>query len=218
MFSMMFHRLIRTNIVYCILAIHLFLSLPVNLTSHFSNFADFRQLQIPNARTKYYAILPVPTKTPHNTTHKITSLYFDFKYHFLTLQKKILLLLNKGVHYTSCINKSLSLFYSISCFCTLPINISLVSHSAVRRNICISQFVLMTTSHFCTCILSELPEKTPWIPTHTFVAHYGIVTPSGSTGLGYCYFKWWFAAKKAPATWINGKRTQKHTSWYHLIK
>ena len=27
------------------------------------------------------------TKTPHNTTHKIASLYFEFKYHFSTLQK-----------------------------------------------------------------------------------------------------------------------------------
>ena len=83
--------------VYYILAIRLFLSLSVDLTSHFSNFVAFRQLQILNARTKYYEILPAHTKTPHNTTHKITNRYFEFKYHFSTLQKKFRLLLNKGV-------------------------------------------------------------------------------------------------------------------------
>ena len=94
---MIFHRLMWTNFVYCILAIHLFLSSPVNLTSHFSNFAYFRKLQIPNAHTKYYEIIPAPTKTPHNTTHKIASLYFEFEYLFLILQKKFRLLWNKGV-------------------------------------------------------------------------------------------------------------------------
>ena len=44
MISMMFHRLMWTNFVYYILDICLYLSLYVNLTSHFSNFADFRQL------------------------------------------------------------------------------------------------------------------------------------------------------------------------------
>ena len=44
MFSMMFHRLMWTNFVYYILDIRLYLSLSVNLTSHFSNFADLRQL------------------------------------------------------------------------------------------------------------------------------------------------------------------------------
>ena len=72
--------------------------LSVNLiTSHFSNFADYRQLQIPNARTKYYEILPAHTKTTHDTTNKIVSLYFEFKYHYSTLQNKFRLLLNKGV-------------------------------------------------------------------------------------------------------------------------
>ena len=79
------------------LDIRLFLSLSVDLTSHFANFADFRQLQILNARTKYYEILPAHTTTPHNTINKITNRYFEFKYHFSTLQKKFRLLLNKGV-------------------------------------------------------------------------------------------------------------------------
>ena len=70
----------------------------MNLASHFSNFTDFRHLQIPNAWTKYYEILPAHTKTPHNTPHKIARLYFEFKYHFSTLQNKFRLLLNKGVH------------------------------------------------------------------------------------------------------------------------
>ena len=56
-------------------------SLSLNLSSHFSNFADFRQLQIPNAHTKYYEILAAHSKTPHN--------------------KKIRLLLNKGVQLLS---------------------------------------------------------------------------------------------------------------------
>ena len=50
------------------MAIRLYLSLSVNSTSHLSNFADFRQLQIPNARTKYHEILLLHTKTPHHTT------------------------------------------------------------------------------------------------------------------------------------------------------
>ena len=94
---MMFHRLMWTNFVYYIVVIRLFLSLTVNLTSHFSNFTDCRQLQIPNAWTKYYEIPPAHPKTPHDTTHKVASLYFVFKYPFSTLQKKFRLFLNKGV-------------------------------------------------------------------------------------------------------------------------
>ena len=37
---------------------------------------------------KYYEILPTHTETPRNTTRKITNLYIEFIYHFLTLQKK----------------------------------------------------------------------------------------------------------------------------------
>ena len=48
----------------------------------FSTFADFRQLQIPNAQTKYYEIVPAHTKTPQNTTLKIANLYFEFKFHY----------------------------------------------------------------------------------------------------------------------------------------
>ena len=86
---MMFHRLMRTNFVYYILAIHLLLSLSVNLTSHFSNLADFRHL-------KTNEILPAHTKTPYNTTHKIASQYFEFRYHFLTLQKKFPITFEQG--------------------------------------------------------------------------------------------------------------------------
>ena len=88
MFFMMFRRLMWTNFVYYILDIRLYLSLSVNLTSHISNFADFRQLQIPNVRTKYYEIFPAHTKKTHNKTHRIANRYFEFKYHFLTLKKK----------------------------------------------------------------------------------------------------------------------------------
>ena len=46
---------------------------------------------------KYYEILPTHTETPRNTTRKIANLYIEFNYHFLTLQKKISLLLNRSV-------------------------------------------------------------------------------------------------------------------------
>ena len=100
MFSMMFHRLMWTNFVYYILAIRLVLSLSVKLPSHFSNFVDFRQLQIPNAQTKYYEILPAHTKTPRNTSHRIANRYFEFKYHFLTLQIKIPITFEQGCSHT----------------------------------------------------------------------------------------------------------------------
>ena len=115
MFSMMFCRLMWTNFVYYILAIRLVLSLSVNLTSHFSNFIDFRQLQIPNAQTKYYEILPAHTKTPRYTSHRIANRYVEFKYHFLTLQKKFRLLLNKGVLLV-CWCVSLCVFYNARLF------------------------------------------------------------------------------------------------------
>ena len=47
---------------------------------------------------KYYEILPTHTETPRNTTRKIANIYIEFNYHFLTLQKKIPLLLNRSVH------------------------------------------------------------------------------------------------------------------------
>ena len=88
---MMFHRLTRTNFVYYNLVISFNLSLSVSQISHFSIFADFRQLQIPNARTKCYEILPTHTETPHDTNHKIANRYFEFRYmyHFCDITKKI---------------------------------------------------------------------------------------------------------------------------------
>ena len=85
------------------LDIRFYLSPSVNETSHFSNFAEFRQLQIPNAKPKYYEILPAHTKTPRNTTRKIVYRYCELKYHFLTMPKTIRLLLNKGVHMSTII-------------------------------------------------------------------------------------------------------------------
>ena len=77
MFSTMFHRLTWTNIFYYIRAIRLYLgfclSLSVILTPHFSNFAEFRQLLLPNVQTKYYEILSAHIKTHHNTTDKIAN-------------------------------------------------------------------------------------------------------------------------------------------------
>ena len=93
---MMFRRLTWTNFVHNILVICLFRSLSVNLTSHFPNFADFRQLRIAKARTKYYEILPAHTKTPRDITHEIASLYYEFKHHFSTLQNKIPITFEQG--------------------------------------------------------------------------------------------------------------------------
>ena len=50
-------------------------SLSIILTPHFSNCADFRQLRIVKARTKYYEILPAHTETLHDATHKIVNGY-----------------------------------------------------------------------------------------------------------------------------------------------
>ena len=61
----------------------------VILTLDFSNFDDFRQLQIPNAKTitEYYVISTFDTETPYDTTHKIANWYIEFEYHLLALQK-----------------------------------------------------------------------------------------------------------------------------------
>ena len=56
-------------------------------TPDFSNIADFRQLQIPNAHTKYYEISTVNTETPQNTARKIANWYIELEYHPSTLQK-----------------------------------------------------------------------------------------------------------------------------------
>ena len=70
----------------------------VILTPHFPNFADFRQLQISYAQTKYYEILTATMPIPRNTTRKIASWYIEFEYHLSTLQKHFRLLLKKGVY------------------------------------------------------------------------------------------------------------------------
>ena len=49
---------------------------------------------------KYSEILPTLTETPRNATGKIANLYIEFNYQFLTLQKKIPLLLNRSVQAT----------------------------------------------------------------------------------------------------------------------
>ena len=87
MFSLMFHWLMWTNFFYWILACrasHGFLSRLLFATLGFSNFVDFRQPQIPNARTKYYEIL---TTNTDNITNNIANLYIVSKYHLSTLQK-----------------------------------------------------------------------------------------------------------------------------------
>ena len=98
MVSMMFRRLIWIHFFYHFLAIRFYLSLTVILTLHFSNITYFRQQQQQNKPMKYYEILATHTETPRNTTRKIANLYIEFNYHFLKLQKKIPLLLNRSVH------------------------------------------------------------------------------------------------------------------------
>ena len=58
---------------------------------------------------KYYEILPTYTETPRNTTRKIANLYIEFTYHFLTLQKKVPLLLNRSVDADMSVSKYFSL-------------------------------------------------------------------------------------------------------------
>ena len=75
--------LLHTGHSFCISA-----SLPIWHSICFY-FADFRLLQIPNAQTKCYEILPARSKTIHNITRKIANLCFEYKYFFLTWQKNI---------------------------------------------------------------------------------------------------------------------------------
>ena len=67
----MFYRLIWTKLFYYILASRFYLSLSVILTPHLLNVAEFRQLQKPNAQTKYFEILSAHPETPCNTTQKL---------------------------------------------------------------------------------------------------------------------------------------------------
>ena len=62
---------------------------------------------------EYYEILPIHTETPRNTTCKIENLYIEFNYYFLTLQKKIPLLLNRSVHITTIIGTINLVLYNL---------------------------------------------------------------------------------------------------------
>ena len=135
---MMFHRLMWTNFVYHILDIRLYLSLYVNLTSHFSNFAEFRELQKPNTRTKYYEILPAHTKTSHDTSHKIANRYFKFNYHFLTLQKN-------PITFEQGCNTHVLIFKSLlqeKAYNIVPCNVVL-AHNVMGIELCLGRVVLL---------------------------------------------------------------------------
>ena len=84
------------NCFYCILAIRLCLYLICHVDSRFFELWWFRQLQMPNAETKYYAIVTTNKEIPHNNTREIVSWYIEFKYHLSKLQEKFRQLLNKG--------------------------------------------------------------------------------------------------------------------------
>ena len=89
MFFVMFHRLMWT--IFLLHSGYSIVSRVFYLSNHFDNglckIAEFRQLQIPNAQRKHCEILTTNTETPHNTT-KNAKWYFEFEYHFSTLQKK----------------------------------------------------------------------------------------------------------------------------------
>ena len=92
MVSMMFRRLIWIHffitfwLFVCITSFYL--SLPVILTSHFSNITYFRQQQQQNKPMKYYEILPTHTETPRNTTHKIAIYTLNLSTTFWHCKKK----------------------------------------------------------------------------------------------------------------------------------
>ena len=87
MFFVMYNRLMRTNhfLLHAGYSIVSRISISaVILIPDLSNFADLRQLQIPNAQTKHYKI----TETPRNTSHKIANWHIESKYNLSTLQNK----------------------------------------------------------------------------------------------------------------------------------
>ena len=94
MFIMKFHRLTWTHFFNYILAIRFFLSQLISQLNIAFLEPCFRQLQIPNAKSTCYEILPAHTKTPRNTTHKIDALNLNATFRHC---KKFRLLLNKGV-------------------------------------------------------------------------------------------------------------------------
>ena len=51
-FSIMFHQFMTEKFLSLHSGYSFYINLPVHLTSRFSIFADFRQLQIPNAQMK----------------------------------------------------------------------------------------------------------------------------------------------------------------------
>ena len=69
----------------------------VILTLHFSNFADFSQLQIPNAKMKYYETLITTIEGPKMPLAKLQIDIMNLDITFRHCKKKYRLLLNKGV-------------------------------------------------------------------------------------------------------------------------
>ena len=71
---MMFYRFMWTNLFSYILAIRLYREFVLQFTCNFY----LRQLQIPNAQTKYYEILPVHFETHTcNTVTQLAKLQID---------------------------------------------------------------------------------------------------------------------------------------------
>ena len=68
---------------------------------------------------EYDEILPTHTQTLRNTTRKIANLYIEFNYPFLTLQKKIPLLLNRSVQSSSTVEDYLVLIWLQSASATI---------------------------------------------------------------------------------------------------
>ena len=102
MVSMMFRRLIWIHFFYHFLAIRLYHEFLSQLNCQF-DIAFFKNclLQTTTAAKQANEILwnfTYPHWNTSDTTRKIANLYIEFNYHFLTLQKKIPLLLNRSVH------------------------------------------------------------------------------------------------------------------------
>ena len=145
-----------------------YLSLTVILTSHFSNITYFRQQQQQNKPMKYYEILPTHTETPRNTTRKIANVYIEFNYQFLTLQKKIPLLLNRSVQthflYNSFFMKEL-LYVSYMSYKTFiiskhfidTISCIILCHGVICMVIiCIANMTFKNIPCFIACIYSKI--------------------------------------------------------------
>ena len=77
---------------------HIYVRVAGVLAARFSNLTTFELSHRRDVVTYIGDIFYNKCKRPHHVTWKISNLYIENKYHYLTSQKKFRLLLNKGVH------------------------------------------------------------------------------------------------------------------------